>query len=409
MMACPPIGTVIDGVVLRKIDVAPKLSFKRFAIGYGNLPLQFSVQPAVGGSLCRLRSNEGHLPVNLIVPTPLGPKHLHVADSVSTATLDFVTVDGAPGSVCDFGYYAAYRRALLFATTFVPDPAHNCFLNGRTPGNLAVRWSIPGFKEFAVLPGGKRRFVASTPPLTYYVDVGELIGRSPLVLSTDVVQRIESYIHATLIANLPMVDDMAIIQDPPAHVRALDPNGRRAGHGVRVSEIPGASYHEFSDRSLLWIPRPATGGYAVTVSGAPKERYSLAFTYVRMLGARHDLPAADAHTAGILPPSGARTTFFALDPARARLGVRKTHRCVVPPITSATAARARAALAATRCHFGGAVRGPHLRRTTYRPRARVSGYARRGPAPSAGRQRRLVRVRGGRQLQRDTVLYLLAR
>jgi hypothetical protein len=409
VVACPPIGTIFDGVVLRKTDVTPKLSFKPFAIGYGNLALQFSVQPAVGGSLCRVRSNEGHLPVNIIVATPLGRKHLHVADSVSTATLDFVTVDASPGSTCDFSYYAALRRGLLFATTFVPDTAHDCFLNTRTPGDLAVRWSIPGFAEFAVLPGGKRQFIASTPPLTYYVDVRELIGRSSLVLTTNAIQQIESYIHATLIANLPMVDDMAIIQDPPAHVRVVGPNGREAGHGVHVSGIPGASYHEFEDRSLLWIPRPAIGGYAVTLTGHPKERYSLAFTYVRMLGARHDQAATETHKGGRLPPSGERSAFFTLDPARTRSRIRETNRCIVPAIGRETADRARAALAATRCHFGGAVRGAHLRRAAYRPRARVNGYARRIAAPASSTQHRLVRVRGGRQLPRGTVLYLVAR
>lgn len=286
--SCPGAGQATK-VTLPAVEAPVKLADKPFSVSYGSLPLTFTAGQASSGSLCTVVSNRGALPVDIKIPTPLSPITLQVAASVTTATVDFYPADASTTQVpaCDFSLLRALRDAVTAPVIAGFAAANNCLLtsSSHASGNVIARWTIPGFAEYVPDQNGVQ--VYSTQPLTYYVDLSALPGApAPSVPFQDILQSVETYIHTTLIQNLPMVDRVGIVQDPPAHLSITDPLGRTVGldRNHKNSAFPGAGYTEIGGRSIAWILEPVPGTYRVTASGLPLSSFSTDFTVLQFLG-----------------------------------------------------------------------------------------------------------------------------
>jgi hypothetical protein len=268
---CP---TSPSQVTLPEVNAPVRVPGKPYSITYRALPLTFTAIPPGAGSLCTVRSNRGALPVNITIPEPF--TMIHVADSVTTATLDFYPADAPVTDVptCDFSGLSATIGSVVSRITGAPGTTDDCLLatSEHTSGDVIARWSIPGFVEY--VPGEQGAPVYSTRPLTYFVDLDALPPGS-----SDQLQELETYVHLTLIGNLPVVDPIGIIQDPPAHLFITDPSGRTVGLGQdgTVRTFTGAGYTEIGDRSIAWILTPVAGNYHVTASGSPGSPFTTDF------------------------------------------------------------------------------------------------------------------------------------
>jgi hypothetical protein len=127
--------------------------------------------------------------------------------------------------------------------------------------------------------------VLVTGELIYYVEVHTLAG-SPPVNFRDTLQKIETYLHTTLIANLPTVTKVALVQDPPAQLEITDPLRRTVGVGAdnKIQTFPGAGYAQVGDRSIAWFLAPVPGAYSVTAKGKDGSSFHTIFSELQFLG-----------------------------------------------------------------------------------------------------------------------------
>ncbi|MBO0801608.1 MAG: PKD domain-containing protein, partial [Nocardiopsaceae bacterium] len=311
-LPCPAPGQAAD-VTLPAVNPPVAISGKPYSISYGSLPLTFTGHRASSGSLCTVISNRGALPVYANIQDP--SNSFQVASSVTTATVNFYPADSPVTDVprCDFSKLQSMSNPLeqLLARYFAN--TNNCLLtaSSHASGDLIARWSIPGFVEHARNQDGPP--VYSTRPLTYYVDLGNIPGAAARPASfQDTLQRLETYLHTTLIRNLPMITDIGIIQDPPAHLTITDPMHRTIGlsRGGRISTFPGAGYKEVGNRSFAWILEPVPGTYRVTASGNPGSRFTTDFTVQQFLGHGTSQLVQNTPWQGALPHDGTATRTF---------------------------------------------------------------------------------------------------
>jgi hypothetical protein len=86
-------------------------------------------------------------------------------------------------------------------TTPLPSGSNNCYLNARScdvTNGISVRWSIPGFEQYALNEQGIR--VYRTQALTYYVDLNSLLTSNDVrSINPAAINYLENYIHRTLI------------------------------------------------------------------------------------------------------------------------------------------------------------------------------------------------------------------
>jgi hypothetical protein len=302
-------------VTLPTVEAPVKLPGKSVEVRYGSLPLTFKLAGGQPTSICTVQSNRGALPV--IIHPPLVPISLHVADSVTIATVDFIPADDPSTFVptCDFSLLHSLAKAISPVTIADFAETNNCLLSGsgHISGTVIARWSIPGFAEYSprVDHGVK---IYSTPPLTYYVDLSQLDGG--LSASTPfqkILQDTETFIHRTLIGNLPMVDKIGIVQDPPANLLVTDPLGRTVGMGSdhKVQTFPGAGYARVGDRSIAWIIEPVPGAYHVTADGKPGSKFHTDFTLLQFLGHGKDPLSGTTQWHGVLGHHGTAARKFA--------------------------------------------------------------------------------------------------
>ncbi|WP_189330461.1 DUF11 domain-containing protein [Actinoplanes ianthinogenes] len=283
--SCPDNGHT-GPVLLPKVDVEPPAllhAVKPFTIEYGNLPLTFTTGVARSGIYCTTTSNVGHLPVNVVFPVAGVPYHQHVADSVATATLDFLPAATADPPRCDFGVLKRVHNAIQNGIFTPPPGTNDCLLNARSNASshaVIARWTNPGFAEYVTLGGVDKR-VFATRPLTYYVDLETLFGARDMAFD-DLVQQVETFYHLTLIASLPIIDTMAVVQDPPARISVTDAAGNTVGRlpDGSLATYDNAGYAEIGDRSIAVISGPAAGGYRVVAAGGAGSTYSVDFVIV---------------------------------------------------------------------------------------------------------------------------------
>jgi hypothetical protein len=265
---------------------APVVLPKKFSLSYGSLPLTFTLVSGGSSAVCAVRSDQGALPVIINIPE----KSIQVADSVTTATVDFIPADDPSADVpsCDFSLLDSLVSAVSPVKISDFADTDKCLLTGHShgSGSIIARWSIPGFAEYSPRLGFGIK-VYSTPPLTYYVDLSALPGaRQPSASFQEILQHVETLIHTTLIKNLPMVDKVGIVQDPPANLLVTDPLGRTVGIGSnhKLHVFPGAGYVRIGNRSIAWILEPIPGAYHVTADGKPGSQFHTDFTVLQFLG-----------------------------------------------------------------------------------------------------------------------------
>ncbi len=255
-----PVNGHTGPALLPKVDVDPPAllrAVKPFTIEYGNLPLTFTVGVAGSGNYCTTTSNVGHLPVNVVFPVKGVPYHQHVADSVATATLDFLPAATTDPQRCDFRVLERVNNAIQNGIFTPPPGTNDCLLNARSNNSshaVIARWTNPGFVEYVTLGGVDKR-VFATRPLTYYVDLETLFGDRDMDFD-DLVQRVETFYHLTLIKSLPIIDTMAVVQDPPARISVTDAAGNTVGRlpDGSLATYGNAGYAEVDDRSIAVIP-----------------------------------------------------------------------------------------------------------------------------------------------------------
>lgn len=300
-------------VTLPTVDANVVLPNKSVTVSYGKLPLTFKTENGASNAVCTVRSNKGALPVIIHVPDAF--TSLHVADSVTTATVDFIPADDPSTDVptCDFSLLHALMRAVSNLTFKDFADTNNCLLNGssHTSGTLIARWSIPGFAEYAPRASFGVK-VYSTQPLTYYVDLDQLGGAAASDSFPGILQDTETFIHTTLIENLPMVDKIGIVQDPPANLLITDPLGRTVGMGSdhKVQTFPGAGYARFGKRSIAWIIEPLPGTYHVTADGKPNSQFHTDFTLLQFLGHGNSPLKSNTQWHGVLGHKGTAARKF---------------------------------------------------------------------------------------------------
>lgn len=277
------------------VDTQAQVPGKPYSIDYGSLPLTFTTLPHGPESLCTVRSDRGALPVNIEIPAPVTV--IHLADSVTTATLDFYPADAPVTDVpeCDFSGTLPALGAVVSRLTGAADVTNDCLLtsSGHVTSDVIARWSIPGFVED--VPDQYALPVCSTRPLTYFVDLDALNQAAGQPDSfAGQLQELETYLHLTLIRNLPIVDPIGIIQDPPAHLSITDPRCRIVGYSANgtVRTFPGAGYTEVGDRSIAWILAPVAGIYHVTASGPAGSPFTTDFAVLDALG-RNAVPVIE--------------------------------------------------------------------------------------------------------------------
>lgn len=275
---CPGAGQPV-GSAFPQINVPVRIPGKPYQLSYGKLNLSWSSVSSTGGAQCSMQSTRGALPLILNLPL-VGPRT--VGYSVTTARLDFLD-KGAHPPVCD------WKKV-----------TRNCSLNGDGP--LMVRWTTPGFKEQV-----RGRTVYDSGPMTYYVRVnsGDVAAELPAA---------ELYIHETLIAHLPMVMRLALVQEPPADVWVRDADGRVTGRtttGGRVlNQIPNSEYFTNGrGYAAVLLLTPGTQRYTAAAIGHAGGAYSLSISSVSPSGVGAATPRS-AMRSGRLGSSGSSTLRF---------------------------------------------------------------------------------------------------
>ncbi len=287
---CPGPGTALA----THFPVVPVASLgsllKSYSVEYGALALTWKAVSPDPSVVCSVQSSVGALPVyvefhpGLLPLPPVIPTGIPIlaALSVTSARLDYFPVNQTRPPVCNW-----------------QTVTHDCSLNG--DGLVMVRWHTDGFDEEDPI---LHTSFYNSGPLTYYVNASDTNIAGSL-------QSLEVYIHKTLIAHLPLVEKIAVIQEPPADLEVRDALGRVTGfeRGGSVSRgIPHAAYvsgsHGFS---AVILPQPDGGPYSVTVSGKPKTPYNLSMSAFEVSVA-DALQAVNVMRAGKLN-SGGRIDF----------------------------------------------------------------------------------------------------
>jgi hypothetical protein len=199
-------------------SAVPKPRQLRVTLHYGKLALRFTSALKQADSLCTLVSQRAALPVITDFNAGFGggvtDASQQVAASVTTATLDIIPTQTNIRR-CNFFLMKFLSRAdLIDSAKPLPNGTNKCYLNepgGGATNGLTVRWSIPGFGEYAPDEHGVR--VYKTRALTYYTDLNSLFqaGQVSSIDST-VIDCLENYIHRKIIKNLPAITPIGLAQ-----------------------------------------------------------------------------------------------------------------------------------------------------------------------------------------------------
>jgi hypothetical protein len=196
----------------------PKPQELRVTLHYGELALHFTSAPRRVDSLCTLVSQRGALPVITDLKAGSGAgltdASQQIAASVTTAILDIIPTRTGIRR-CNFSLMESLGRAALADPTKpLPHGTNECYLNetdGGLTNGLTVRWSIPGFDEYAPDEHGVQ--VYKTQALTYYIDLNSLLAtRDVNLIDSAVIDFLENYIHRTVIKNLPAITPIGLAQ-----------------------------------------------------------------------------------------------------------------------------------------------------------------------------------------------------
>jgi hypothetical protein len=241
---------------------------KFLEVGYGALGLTFTtIDPGASPNvLCEAQSNVGSLPVlfKLAPGTTFNPT-VPLCSSVASASL---TV------------FKPATTGTLPTCNFRGGTTNGCILNGSfDPSAHYAQWHTSGFATKCVgvtIPG------ATTVPLTFWVNL-EGLGLSPDVTSAQnlstTFQTAETYIHTTLIQNLPTIAKYVFLQDPGSvNLLIRNQNNLETGippNGSLLAQIPGSFYFQSPTNPAVVIPNFTDGTYQITVTGVTSGPFDL--------------------------------------------------------------------------------------------------------------------------------------
>ncbi len=318
LLAPPPVLCQSASVTLPAVSAPVAIPSQPVSVGYGALPLALSVIPSGTGSLCSMRSGLTSLPVDLIVPQAAP---IEIGQSRTTTTIDFLPASDPATQVpaCDF----TALEALASPGTSPPvkdfAATSDCLLTPtyHASWDVIARWSIPGFSQFALVPGTDSYVrTYTTEPLTYYVDL-DTIPDAPSSTAPfqDALQSLAAFVDATLVQNLPPFDRIGLIQDSSSdRLLVTDPLERRAGVGGsgKASSFPGAGFARAGGRFVVWILEPLAGSYHVIVTGRSEAAFRADFTSVQFLGHGTVPLIKDTVSKGVLGPGGGAKSAFSV-------------------------------------------------------------------------------------------------
>jgi hypothetical protein len=298
------------------------------------MPLTFTPGTTGTGAQCTMVPAMGSLPVDLSIPGVVTPIPLGQTDMTATVGLFAANKIATRIPLCDFSRLQAVTSPR--ATPPVADFANtdNCFLTPtyHARWDVVAQWTVPGITAMAPIQAtNSDTAIYSTRPLTYYVDLDTL--PLPQGFTGDAMSVLVDFIYSTLAQNLPVLDRIALIQDPSAHLLVTDPLGRRVGLDGknRTHGFAGAGYAEAGGRSIAWILEPVGGNYHVSLSGKARSAFSVAVADLQFLG--HG-------TAPLVENFAWNGTLGAAGTATRRFGVRGTGLCpVLTPHESRTRVR----------------------------------------------------------------------
>ena len=287
LLAPPKLACQLSQVTVPAATVPVSVSNEPVNVTFGPMPLTFRPGTATKPEQCALQPAAGVLPVDLKIPNVARPIRLGQTDA--TATIDLFPASSIASAVpdCDFSSLEA-----LTNPSFTPplgDFAHtnNCLLTPtfHASWDVVARWTVPGIVQMAhVQATNSDTVIYTTQPLTYYVDLDTM--PLPQGFNGDTISVLADFIYSTLAENVPVLDRIAFVQDPSAHLLVTNPVGRQIGIARRNKShsFAGAGYAEVKGRSVAWILEPVRGRYGVTVRALAGSRFQVDVADLQFLG-----------------------------------------------------------------------------------------------------------------------------
>jgi hypothetical protein len=259
-------------------------------VTYGPLSLTFTPGVTGTGAQCTMLPAAGVLPIDLSIPGVPGVATKPIGQTDMTATLNLFAANDVASTIplCDFGPLQALTNPSVTPPLTDFTNTNNCFLTPtyHASWDVVAQWTVPsGVVQMAYSQAtNSDTAIYSTQPLTYYVDLGTL--PLPLGFSGDTMSALVDFIYSTLAQNLPVLDRIALVQDPAAHLLVTNPFGRQIGIDSknRTHAFAGAGYSEVGGRSIAWILEPQLGRYHVSVRAKSGSKFSVDMADLQFLG-----------------------------------------------------------------------------------------------------------------------------
>lgn len=310
LLACQSSPVTVPGTAVQVPIAANDVT-----INYGSLPLTFTPSTTSRGARCTMRSAAGVLPVDLSIPGVTSQIPLGQTDMTATVDLLAANMVAATIPLCDFSHLQGLTSAS--STPPLADFArtNNCLLTPtyRASWDFVARWKVPSVVQMAHNQSGNSNTVIyATQPLTYYVDLDTL--PLPQDFSGDTMSALVEFIFSTLAQNLPVLDRVALIQDPSVHLLVTDPFGRVVGvdNKNKVHGFGGTGYAEADGRSIAWILEPVLGDYHVHLRAPSGTTFGVDVADLQFLG-HGQKPLIENFTwTGSLGRSGTATKRFSI-------------------------------------------------------------------------------------------------
>lgn len=287
LSAPPPLICQSSQVTVPATTVQVPIPAKGVSLSYGPQPLTFTPGPTSNGAQCTLRSGPGVTPDDLIIPGQATP--IPLGQTEATATIDVLPANAIAATVplCDFSQLQAMTNPSITPPLADFARTSNCLLTPtfHASWDSVARWTVPGIVQTADNPlNNSDTELYSTQPLTYYVDLDTL--PLPQDFSGDTMSALVAFIYSTLAQNVPVLDRIAFIQDPPAHLLITNPQGRVVGLDSKNKShgFAGAGYAEVGGRSIAWILEPVFGEYQVSVRAPSGSAFSVDIADLQFLG-----------------------------------------------------------------------------------------------------------------------------
>lgn len=316
-LAAPPLLPCLSAqVTVPATTPALPPSARGAGLTYGPVPLTFTPGTKSQGAQCTMLPAVSSMPVDLTVPGVVTPIPLGETDMTATVNLFAASNVATTIKLCDFGSLETMTNPSITPPLTDFARTNDCFLTPtyHASWDVVARWTVPsGVVQMAHSQvTNSDTAIYSTQPLTYYVDLDTL----PLQqgFSGDTMSALVDFIYSTLAQNLPVLDRIALIQNPSGHLFITNPFGRRIGldSNNQTHAFPGVGYAEVGGRSIGWILEPVFGAYHVSVRATPGSKFSVDMADLQFLGHGAAPLVENFAWNGTLGAAGAATRRFSV-------------------------------------------------------------------------------------------------